>query len=132
MSEVDRIFSELSEISMQLGDLPSNAYDERVRLEGRREELHAAAATLRDQVGDERPTAAIETELESLRERLQQIKKSEIDVVSQHGGSGMESSGASSSMKLNRQIRAGRGADELQSRIRKLERALGEKDDSTD
>ena len=90
------------------------------------------AATLRDEVGDERPTAAIETELESLRERLQQIKSSEIDVVSQHGGSGMESSGASSSLKLNRQIRAGRGADELQSRIRKLERALLKRDDTSE
>ncbi|MDJ0925033.1 MAG: hypothetical protein QNJ77_10765 [Acidimicrobiia bacterium] len=130
MSDLDRIFSELSEISMQLADLPQDAYDDRARLESRREELHREAATISEQIGDERPTAVIQTELESLRDQLRQIEGSEIDVVSQHGGSGLESSGASNALELNRQIEAGQGADELRSRIRRLERVLSERDEA--
>jgi hypothetical protein len=130
MSDLDRIFRELSEISMQLGDLPADAYDERARLEGEREALHAEAAALRDGIGDGRPTSVIATELESLQARLQQIIDLEIDVVSQHGGSGLEASGASNALELNRQIEAGQGADELRSWIRHLEKVLADRDDS--
>ena len=130
MSDLDRIFSELSEISMRLMDLPEDAYDERVQLESRRDELHTEAAAIRSRIGDERPTAEIRTELESLRERLQQIEDSGIDVVAQHGGSGLESSGASYALDLNRQIQAGQGADELRSRIDHLESVLAEREDA--
>ena len=127
MSDLDRIFGELSEISMRLMDLPQDAYDERAELEGRREALHAEAAALRESIGDQRPTPEIETELESLRARLEQIKGTGIDVVSQAGGSGLEVSGATDTMDLNRRIQAGQGADELQSRIRHLEKVLADR-----
>ena len=130
MSDLDRIFSELSEVSMRLGDLPADAYDERARLESRREALHAEAAALRESIGDERPTPVIEAELKSLRSRLDDIKGMEIDVVSQHGGSGLESSGASHALDMNRQIEAGQGADEIRKRIKRLERVLADRDDS--
>jgi hypothetical protein len=127
MSDLDRIFSELSEISMRLMDLPENAYDERAELEGRRESLHAEAAALRESVGDQRPTSEIEAELESLRARLKQIKGSQIDVVSQAGGSGLEVSGASDTLDLNRRIEAGQGTDELRARINHLQNVLSER-----
>lgn len=130
MSDLERIFSELSEISMQLTDLPQDAYDERAKLEGRRESLHAEAAALRESLGDQRPTSEIEVELESLQARLQQIKSSQIDVVSQQGGSGLESSQSSGTFDINRQIAAGQGADELRSRIEHLEKILAERADS--
>ena len=130
MSDLDRIFSELSEISLKLSDLPEDAYDERADLESRREALHAEAAALRESVGDPRPTSEIRTELESLQERLQQIKGSEIDVVSQSGGSGLEVSGATDTLDLNRMIETGQGADELRSRIRHLEKELADRAES--
>lgn len=131
MSDLDRIFRELSEISVQLTDLPADSYDERARLEGKREALHAEAAALRDSIGDERPTSVIKTELESLQERLHQIKSSEIDVTTQHGGSGLESSGASHSFSVNRRIEEGQGADELRSRIKHLEKVLADREDNS-
>ncbi len=129
MSDLDRIFSELSEISLKLGDLPADAYDERAVLESRREELHAEAAALNDSVGSQRPTHDIEAELDSLRARLKQIKGSEIDVVTQHGGSGLESAGTSGTFDINRRIEASQGADELRARIRQLEKALEDRAD---
>lgn len=130
MSDLDRIFSELSEISMRLSDLPEDAYDERSELEGRRKALHAEAAGLRASIGDPRPTPEIETELESLRERLQQIKGSQIDVVSQQGGSGLESAGSAGTFDINRQIAAGQGAAELEARINDLKKILADRADS--
>jgi hypothetical protein len=131
MSDLDRIFRELSDLSMQLADLPADSYDERARIESRREALHAEAAALRDSIGDERPVSVIRTELESLRERLDKITSSEIDIVSQHGGSGLESSGASHSSLVNQQIEAAQGTDELRSRIQHLERVLADREDSS-
>lgn len=131
MSDLDRLFRELSDLSIQLADLPADAYDERARIESRREALHAESAALRDSIGDERPVPVIRTELESLRARLHKITSSEIDVVSQHGGSGLESSGASHSSTMNRQIEEAQGADELRSRIQHLERVLADKEDSS-
>lgn len=131
MSDLDRIFGELSEISMQLGELPANAYDERARLKSKREALHAEAAALRDSIGDQRPTPVIRAELESLQNRLEQIKGMEIDVVFQHGGSGLESSGASHTFELNREIEAGQGVDQLQARIGQLEKVLADRDEDT-
>ena len=130
MSDLDRIFSELSEISVRLMDLPEDAYDERAELEARREALHAEAAELRASIGDQRPTSEIETELHSLRERWHQIKSSQIDVVSQQGGSGLESSQSSGTFDINRQIAEGQGADELQDRIRHLEKVLADRAES--
>lgn len=128
MSDLDRIFRELSDLSMELADLPADAYDERARIESRREALHAEAASLRESIGDTRPTAEIRIELESLQGRLASITGSEIDVVRQHGGSGLESSGATHSSTLNRQIEEAQGADELRSRIKHLERVLADRE----
>lgn len=130
MSDLDKIFSEMSEISTRLYDLPADAYDERAALEQRREELRAQAASLSDAIGDKRSTADVKAELRSLRDRLDSIEGSEIDVVSQHGGSGLEVSAASDAMDINRKIEEGRGADDLRTRIRQLEQVLAERDDS--
>lgn len=131
MSDLDRIFSELSDVSMQLADLPADAFDERARLETKRGALRAEAAALRDSIGDQRPTPLIEAELQSLRSRLDTVKGMEIDVVSQHGGSGLESSGASHALNLNRQIESGQGAAEIRSRISHLEKVLAERDEGS-
>jgi hypothetical protein len=130
MSDLDRIFGELSEISMRLMDLPADAYDERAELEARREALHAEAAALRESIGDPRPTPEIETELESLQARLQHVAAQGIDVVSQAGGSGLEVSGATDTLDLNRRIEASQGADELRTRIKHLEKVLAERAES--
>lgn len=123
MSDVDRIFEELMDIRRRLDELPADAFDERAQLEERREELHAAAAD-QDEAGDERPTHEIEIELVSLRQRLDKIEATGIDVVQQHGGSALEASAAGESMDLNRQVESAQGADELRVRIRKLEGVL--------
>ena len=129
MSDLDSIFSEMSEISTRLDELPDDAFEERAALERRREELRARAAALSDSMGDLRPTAEIQAELISLRERLNAVEVSEIDVVSQHGGSGLEASVASDAIGINRRIEEASGVDQLQSRIRKLEQVLAERAD---
>jgi len=129
MSNVDNIFEQLVDIRRQMDALPADAVEERARLEHRREELHSAAAA-EDQAGDERPTHEIELELVSLRERLDGIQASGIDIVKQHGGSALEASTASSTMDLNDQVAAAQGADELQARISKLERVLEHRNES--
>lgn len=130
MSGVDNIFEELMGIRRQLDALPADANEERARLEHRREELHAAAAS-QDQAGDERPTHEIEMELVSLRDRLDHIKASGVDIVKQHGGSALEASSAGYGMDLNRQVEAAQGADELEARIRKLEAVLEHRGESS-
>ena len=123
MGDVDHIFEELIQIRKQLDGLPADAAEERARLEQRREELHEAAAGQAD-AADERPIKDIETELTSLKERLEAIEASEIDIVTQHGGSALEASSGPQTMDINRQIEAGRGADQLRERIRQLEGVL--------
>ena len=122
MGEVDNIFDELMEIRTKLDALPPDAAEERARLEQRREELHETAA--RADSADPRPTGEIETELASLKERLEAIENSGIDIVRQHGGSALEASTGTGTMDLNREVEAGQGADELRDRIRQLEAAL--------
>ncbi len=129
MSDLDNVFSEMSEISSKLYELPADAYEERATLESRREELRAKAASLADSIGDERSTAEIKTELHSLEERLEAIEGSRIDVVGQHGGSGLEISAASDAIGINQQIEAGGGADELRSRIGQLRQELDRRAD---
>jgi hypothetical protein len=123
MGDLNHIFEELVQIRKQLEELPGDATEERARLEHRREELHAEAAG-QDAAGDERPTHEIEMELVSLRNQVDHIEKSGIDVAVQHGGSALESSTATDAMDLNKQIEAGQGADELRDRIHKLEVVL--------
>ncbi len=130
MSDLDQIFEELAQIREQLDGLPAEASEERSRLEQRREELHAAAAG-QAHAGDERPSGEIEVELTSLRERLEAIEASRIDVVKQHGGSALEASTGTGTMEFNRQIEAGQGADELRERIRQLEAVLDGRGDSS-
>jgi hypothetical protein len=130
MSDVDNIFEQLMDIRRQMDALPADAVEERARLEHRREELHQAAAA-EDQAGDERPTHEIEIELVSLRERLDKIEASGIDIVKQYGGSALEASTAADGTDLNRQLESAQGADELRARIRKLEGVLQKRAEAT-
>lgn len=123
MGDLNHIFEELTRIRRQLDELPADAAGARAKLEHRREELHAEAAG-QDAVGDERPTHEIETELVSLRNHVDHIEQTGIDVATQHGGSLLEASTASDSMDLNKQVELGQGADELRARIHKLEAVL--------
>jgi len=123
MGDLNHIFEELTRIRRQLDELSDDAADERARLEHRREELHAEAAG-QDAIGDERPSHEIDIELVSLRNQLDHIEKSGINVAIQHGGSLLEASTASDAMDLNKQVEAGQGADELRARIHKLEAVL--------
>ncbi len=130
MSDLDRIFQELSEVRQQLEDLPADALEERARLESRREALHAEASRLQGAVGDPRSSAEIATELESLKARLNEIEQSEVNIVEQYGGSVLEASSAVSGMDLNRRIEEGQGADELRARVETLEAELAKREGS--
>ena len=130
MSDLDRIFQELSEIRQKLEDLPADARDERARIETRREELHAEASGLQGAVGDPRPSAEIRTELESLQASLDEIEDAEVNIVEQYGGSVLEASGATEGMAINRRIEEGQGADELRARIETLKQELAKRSDA--
>lgn len=127
MRDLDTVFRELSEARRQLEDLPDDAFGERARLESRLEGLRAEVSELEGRLPDERPTSVIRAELESLRHRLHEIESAEIDIITQHGGSGLESSGTVSTFELNQRIDAAQGGDEIRNRIKQLERILDDR-----
>lgn len=128
MSDIDRIFQELSEIRQKLEGLPSDDRAERASLESRREELHAQAGAIQGSVGDLRSSAEIGVELDSLKAQLRQIEGSEVNIVEQYGGSVLEGTGAADGIALNRQIEEGQGAGELRGRIEALEKELAKRE----
>lgn len=126
MSDIDAILRELGEIDQKLEDLPADAFDERITLRSRHEELRQEAAQLAAAAADDRPTSEIQAELGALRHQLQQIEDGKIDVVVQSGGGSAAGPGAEGlgAIGLNQQIEAAQGADEIRGRIEHLRRLL--------
>lgn len=126
MSDIDAILKELYEIDVKLDELPADAFNERITLRERHEELQAEANQMASQADSDRPTADIEAELASLEQRLSQIKGERIDIVEQSGGGDSAGAGAEGlgAQGINWQIEAGEGVPEIRERIGKLKGEL--------
>ena len=126
MSDIDAILNELADIDQKLEELPADAYDERITLRSRHEELRQEAAQLAAAAQDDRPTAEIQAELGALRHQLQEIEDGKIDVVMQSGGGGAAGPGAEGlgAIGINQQIDSASGADEIRHRANHLTELL--------
>jgi hypothetical protein len=121
MGELDRILEELRFIRDRLdGDVGS---EERDRLEGRRDELRAAA-----QLAMPATTVSVQrvrAELAAAEARLDDLLGRRIDVVRQAGGSlGGDFGFTADAMKINREIDAAQDRKGLETRVRELRSRL--------
>jgi small-conductance mechanosensitive channel len=123
MSDIDAINKQLEQIDEKLDTLPADAYNERITLRQRREDLKAEAAQLADHSEKLMPTDQLEAERSALLQQLDAIGSEQIDVVEQSGG-GAEGLGATS---LNRQVDSAHGGDEIRARIAKIDEILRER-----
>jgi len=129
MSDIDAIFHEITEIDQKLTELPDDAFEERLQLQQRHDELHREAAALAADADANRPIGEIEAELAALRQQLDSIEGKRIDMVQQSGGGdasgpGAEGLGATS---LNWQIEEAQGADQIKARIALLKKQLSDR-----
>jgi chromosome segregation ATPase len=126
MSDIDAILKELNEIDVKLDELPADAFNERITLRERHEELQAEAKQLAAAAHSDRPTADIEAELASLEQRLSDIKGERIDVVEQSGGGDAAGAGAEGlgAQGINWQIEASEGVPQIRERIGDLKGEL--------
>lgn len=123
MSDIDAIYSELEQIDEKLDSLPADAYDERITLQERKEELKTEAAQLADHSENLTPTDRLEAERSALIQKLDALGSEQIDVVEQ-SGSGADGLGATS---IDREVDAAQGGDQIRARIAEIDRILRER-----
>ena len=126
MSDIDAILKELNEIDVKLEELPPDAFNERITLRERHEELQAEAKRLAASVESDRPTEDIEAELDALEQQLSAIKDERIDIVEQSGGGDSAGPGAEGlgAQGINWQIEQNRGVPQIRERIGELKAEL--------
>ena len=126
MSDIDAIFRELEEIDEQLDSLPADAFNERITLRERREDLKAEAAELAAHSEKLQPTERLQAERAALVQQLHTIGSEQIDVVMQSGGGGAAGPGAEGlgATGLNRQIDQAQGGDQIRDRIAEIDAIL--------
>ena len=126
MTDLDDVVRRLSEVQDQLLALPDDAFAEKYRLQQRRKELRDLAEEFTDDWDAERPTENLLRELKSLRQRLAEVNKQRINLVSQAGSGGPEGAGASGlgGVSLNTAISDAQGMGTIQARIGRINSIL--------
>ena len=126
MNDIDAIFRELEEIDKKLDSLPADAFNERITLRERKEELKAQAGDLADHSEALQPTDRLLDERTALLQKLDAIDSQGIDVVMQSGGGGAAGPGAEGlgATGLNRQIDQAQGGDQIRARVAEIDRIL--------
>ena len=126
IGEVDK---ELAAIDEKLDTMPADDFEGRVDLRQRHHALRARAAQLHADADEQRSTADIQIEVQSLRQRIAVIQDEMIDSAEQGGEGNIpgpdqqdRSPGA-----MNRDIGDAQGAPEMVRRLDKLERILRER-----
>lgn len=122
--DLDQVLSEMGVIMDRLGSLPDDAFEERFQLRQRQKQLRALAAELGEATPPDR--SSLEAELEHLLHRWDGIQKERIDVVAQSGGGsqGGDAFSGAHAVRVNQQIDAARGRNEIESRIAEIRRLL--------
>ena len=126
MNDIDAIFRELEEIDEKLDSLPADAFNERITLRERKEELKAQAGDLANHSEALQPTDRLLDERTALLQKLDAIDAQGIDVVMQSGGGGAAGPGAEGlgATGLNRQIDQAQGGDQIRARVAEIDRIL--------
>lgn len=126
MSDINAIFRELEEIDEKLDTLPADAYNERITLRERKEDLKAQAADLANHSEALQPTDRLLAERTALVQKLDAIGAQSIDVVMQSGGGGAAGPGAEGlgATGLNRKIDQAQGGEQIRARISEIDTIL--------
>jgi hypothetical protein len=126
MSDLDSIFHELEAIDEQLDTLPADAFNERITLRQRKEELKAEVADLASHSDKLQPTDRLQAERAALRHKLDTIGSDYVDVEVLGGGGGESVPGTEGpdATGLDHQIDHAQGADEIRARIAEIDAIL--------
>ena len=126
MSDLDSIFHELEAIDEQLDTLPADAFNERITLRQRKEELKAEVADLASHSDKLQPTDRLQAERAALRHKLDAIGSDYVDVEVLGGGGGESVPGTEGpdATGLDHQIDHAQGADEIRARIVEIDAIL--------
>ena len=126
MADLDDVVRRLSEVQDQLLALADDAFAEKYRLQQRRDELRDLAEEFADDWDAERATEDLLRELKSLRQRLAEVDKQRVDLVSQAGSGGSEGPGGSGlgGVSLNAAISDAQGMGTIQARIGRINSIL--------
>jgi hypothetical protein len=129
MSDLDSIFHELEAIDEQLDTLPADAFNERITLRQRKEELKAEVADLASHSEKLQPTDRLQAERSALRHKLDNIGSDYVDVEVLGGGGGESVPGTEGpdATGLDHQIDHAQGADEIRARISEIDAILRER-----
>ncbi len=122
---LDDLVAELAEVQQRLLELPSNAFAERFELQKRQDILREQTARFARDWDLDRSSEDLLTELASLRERLGQLDRQKIDVVTQGGaGTAAPASDGWGAVQLNQAMDAAQGAGDLHARIGRIKAIL--------
>lgn len=123
IGEIDR---ELAAIDEKLDTMPADDFEGRVELRQRHQALRARAAQLGTDADERRSTADLQTEIQSLRQRIAAIQGGMIDTAEQVGEGNIPGPDPSRTdpAAMNREIADGHGAPAMVSRLNKLEGIL--------
>ena len=129
MSDIDPIFRELEEIDEKLETLPADAFNERITLRQRKEELKAEVADLASHSERLQPTDRLLDERAALLRKLDAIGSDYVDVEVLGGGGGefVPGTGGSDAGGLDRKIDHAQGADQIRRRISEIDAVLRER-----
>lgn len=126
-NDLDGIVAEMGRVMDRLAGLPDDAFEERHLLKEQQKSLRERAAIARIGAAIDRP--ALEAELEHLLTRWDALQKNRIDVVLQSGGGsqGGDAFSGAHAVRVNRQIDAAMGRQQIEDRIADIRRLLEEK-----
>jgi hypothetical protein len=125
--DIDQVLQEMGANADRLASLAEDAFDERLELRQRQEQLRLIASDLSARAPVDRH--ALQAELDHLLGRWDALQKERIDVVAQSGGGsqGGDAFSGAHAVRVNLQIDAARGRDQIESRIAEIRRLLDSK-----
>lgn len=126
-NDLDGILAEMGRVMDRLAALPDDAFEDRHQLKEEQKRLRERAATARIGAAIDRPS--LEAELAHLLTRWDALQKNRIDVVLQSGGGsqGGDAFSGAHAVRVNQQIDAAMGRQEIEDRIADIRRLLEEK-----
>lgn len=129
MSDIDPIFRELEEIDEKLDTLPADAFNERITLRQRKEELKAEVADIASHSDKLQPTERLQAERAALVHKLDVIGTEYVDVEVLSGGGGESVPGTEGpgATGLDHQIDHAQGAGQIRTRISEIDTILRER-----
>jgi hypothetical protein len=129
MAHFDDLVKELAEVDIQLQDMPTDAYNERITLHDRQNELRAEIHTIVPDYDHTRSNEEIEVELKACVFTLEGAYGIEINVAEMGTASGTFSAtdAATDAMQIDARIESSRRVPQIEQRIDHLRNILDER-----